>query len=51
MWMVKFKAYFELSPDQTSIIREVYTFLDMLSDVGGVQGILISIFNLGEIKH
>ena len=27
---------FEMSLDQTAIIREIYTFLDMLSDVGGV---------------
>ena len=27
-------------------MRESYTFLDLLSDVGGIQGILISTFNM-----
>ena len=32
-----------MSPDQTLIERDGYTILDILSDVGGLQGILISI--------
>ena len=31
-----------MSMDQTSIQRNGYTILDLLSDVGGIQGILIT---------
>ena len=35
-----------MSPDLTLIQRNGYTFLDIMSDVGGLQGILISAFSI-----
>ena len=35
-----------MSPDLTVIQRDGYTILDILSDVGGLQGILISLISL-----
>ena len=35
-----------MSADLTLIQRNGYTFLDILSDVGGLQGILISAFSI-----
>ena len=42
-----------MSLDQTLIERTGYTILDILSDVGGLQGILISgiSFILGILNH
>ena len=42
-----------MSMDQTQIQRSGYTVLDILSDVGGLQGILISGFSLilGVLNH
>ena len=37
------RIIFELNPDMIEITRDVYTFLDLLSDIGGMQGMLISI--------
>ena len=34
--------YIEVNFDQRVVERDVYTFLDLLSDIGGLQGILIS---------
>ena len=43
---------FEMNPDQLFLEREVYTFLDLLSDIGGLQAVLgsallftLSLFN------
>ena len=33
----------ELNPDMIEITRDVYTFLDLLSDIGGIQGMLIGL--------
>ena len=35
---------FEMSMDQVSVQRNIYTSLDLLSDIGGIQGILFSLF-------
>ena len=32
----------EMNLDQLVVVREGYTFLDLLSDIGGLQGILFS---------
>ena len=35
---------FEVNPHQLVIARDMYTFLDLLSDIGGMQGMLVSGF-------
>ena len=40
------RLYFELSRDKTLLERNVYTVLDLLSDIGGIQGLLVSFFAL-----
>jgi hypothetical protein len=37
---------FGLAPDIVNHKRNVYTYLDLLGDIGGLQGILISILSL-----
>ena len=37
------RIIFELNPDMIEITRDVYTFLDLLSDIGGMQGMLIGL--------
>ena len=39
-------ASFEMSLDMRHIERIGYTFLDLLSDIGGIQGILVSFFSV-----
>ena len=36
---------FELDLDQILIIRKCYSFLDLLSDMGGIVGILMGFFS------
>ena len=35
---------FAMSMDKISVQRSIYTSLDLLSDIGGIQGILFSLF-------
>ena len=35
---------FEVNKDKVFLQRNVYTSLDMLSDIGGIQGLLVSMF-------
>ena len=37
---------FEMNMDMDLIVRVSYTFIDMLSDIGGIQSIIISTFAL-----
>ena len=37
---------FEVNMDQLVVTRSTYTVLDLLSDIGGIQGILASILSI-----
>lgn len=37
---------FEKNVDLVSVLRDSYTFIDMLSDIGGIESILLSTFAL-----
>ena len=40
------EIYFELDYDKTVIERQIYTVLDFLSDIGGIQSIFMIIFSV-----
>ena len=40
--IVQMDITFEMNLNQLVIARDIYTFLDFLSDIGGTQGMLIS---------